>query len=140
LTMTSMNWKKWLIALTSLISIAAGILYAAEIGFSNGFIEFESRTVQNTVQYWSKISIGLGIVLLVTLLLRQKMNPQANDGLLIVVLSFLFLIQIPPFALWLLVSLLGTGASIGWIAVHGALLLLLVRILTLGRRSGTTHI
>ncbi|MDQ8736750.1 hypothetical protein [Paenibacillus sp. LHD-38] len=135
-----MNWKKCLIALVSALSIITGIFYMNGLGFSFAFMVTEIGSEQAAVQFWSRWSIGLGIILLVTLLLRNKMKAKVNDGQLIFVLSLLFLIQLPPFALWLFTVILGNGNALVGIFVHSLMIVLLVRIVTIGRRSGTVHI
>lgn len=132
--------KKGLIVLVGTLSIITGILYLNGLGFSYAFMETENGSEQKAVQFWSKWSIGLGLVLLVTLLLRNKMKSQVNDGQLILVLGLLFLIQLPPFALWLLIVISGFGNALVGIAIHSLLLALLVRIVTMGRQGGTSRI
>lgn len=132
--------KKRLIVLVGTLSIITGILYLNGLGFSYAFMETESGSEQKAVQFWSKWSIGLGLVLLVTLLLRNKMKSQVNDGQLILVLGLLFLIQLPPFALWLLIVISGFGNALVGIAIHSLLLALLVRIVTMGRQGGASRI
>ncbi|WP_419873911.1 hypothetical protein [Candidatus Pristimantibacillus sp. PTI5] len=132
--------RKGLIVLVGTLSIITGILYLNGLGFSYAFMDTESGSEQNAVQFWSKWSIGLGLVLLVTLLLRNKMKSQVNDGQLILVLGLLFLIQLPPFALWLLIVITGFGNALVGIAIHSLLLALLVRIVTMGRQGGASRI
>ncbi|MEV5028671.1 hypothetical protein [Paenibacillus sp. LPE1-1-1.1] len=105
--------KKGLIVLVGTLSIITGILYLNGLGFSYAFMETESGSEQNAVRFWSKWSIGLGL---------------------------LFLIQLPPFALWLLIVISGFGNALVGIAIHSLLLALLVRIVTMGRQGGASRI
>ncbi|MGM0881153.1 MAG: hypothetical protein ACQEXQ_08930 [Bacillota bacterium] len=135
-----MTWRKRLIALLSLLSIGAGCFYLAGIGFDYSFLGMEGGSERDSVQFWGNISTGLGLTLLVTVLIRKKMKEEINDGLIIFILSLLFLIQLPPFALWLLVAILGNMGAIAGVAAHSLLILVIVRIVTLGRRGGSLQI
>ncbi|WP_141506107.1 hypothetical protein [Paenibacillus luteus] len=132
--------KRWLIAALSVASIVVGILYAGQIGFSYSFLGAESGSERYAVRFWSQISMGLGFIMLVTLLLRNKMNAKANDAILIFVLCLLFIIQLPPISLWLLGMIVGSNAAIGGFAVHGLLIAILVRIITFGRSNKSSAV
>lgn len=130
-----MKRKKWLILIVSITSILAGIayLYGLMMGFQ--FLGSEAGSEQEAVQYWGKISFGLGLTLLVTILTRTKMKEKVNDGLLIFILILLFITQLPPIALWLLVVIFGFWGGITGLILHSLLLLFIVRIVTLGHRQ-----
>lgn len=132
--------KKWFIVMLSVASIVVGILYAGQIGFSYSFLGVESGSERNAVRYWSQVSMGLGFIMLVTLLLRHKMNARANDAILVFGLCLLFIIQLPPISLWLLGMIVGSHAAIGGFAVHGLLIALLARIITFGRSNESSAV
>lgn len=128
--------RKRLIVLASSISILAGLFYRLGIGFRYQFLGMEAGSERAAVHYWGIISIGLGLTLFVTMVIRSKMNAQVNDGLLIMILALLFIIQLPPFALWLLAAIIGSFGAITGIVVHTALIAVIVRVITFGRRDG----
>lgn len=128
-----MNWKMWLITLVSAMSIGTGIFYLTGVGFGYSFLGMEAGSERIAVQFWGKVSIGLGILLLITMLLRAKMNERINDSQLIIFLGLLFIIQIPPLGLWCLAIILGSIESWAGVTVHALLLLSIVRIMTFGK-------
>lgn len=130
-----MKNKKWLILIVSIFSILVGIayLYGLMVGFQ--FLGSEMGSEQEAVQYWGKISIGLGLTLLVTIVTRTKMKEEVNDGLLIFILILLFITQLPPIGLWFLVVIFGFWGGITGLILHSLLLLFIVRIVTLGHRQ-----
>lgn len=130
-----MKRKKWLILFVSISSILVGIayLYGLMMGFQ--FLGSEAGSEQEVVQYWGKISLGLGLTLLMTILTRTKMKEKVNDGLLIFILILLFITQLPPIALWFLVVIFGFWGGITGLILHSLLLLFIVRIVTLGHRQ-----
>lgn len=134
-----MKSKSRLILIAGLTSIFLGIayLYGLIMGFQ--FLGSEAGSEQEVVQYWGKLSLGLGLTMLVTISIRKKMREQVNDGMLILLLILLFIVQLPPIALWLLFFILGSWSGITGLILHSLLLLIIVRIVTLGqaREKGT---
>ncbi|MBD2872956.1 hypothetical protein [Paenibacillus arenilitoris] len=132
--------KKWLIGAVSLLSMIAGAFYINGHVFGFQFLGPEIGSERDTVLFWSRISIGLGIILLVTLVLRPRMKAKVNDGMLIMLLGLLFLIQLPPVSLWLLGAIAGNwSAAAAGIVTHGLLLAAIVRIVTMGRGKDAAH-
>ncbi|WP_028610339.1 hypothetical protein [Paenibacillus harenae] len=127
--------KRWLIIAVGLFSVTAGLIYINGELFGFRFLGPEIGSERSTVLFWSRNSIGLGFILLVTLLIRPKMREQINDGLLILMLGLLFIIQLPPFSLWLLFAFFGNVEVAAGIMLHALPLAGIIRIVTLGRRE-----
>lgn len=78
-----MTWRKRLITFLGLLSIGTGCIYFMGIGLDYTFLGMEAGSERDTVQFWGKISAGLGLTLLVTVVIRKKMKEEVNDGLII---------------------------------------------------------
>lgn len=112
-----------LVLTVGVLSVLAGILYQYPDTLLNfSFLGIEAGSERETVQFWGKCSIVLGIPLLAAMLLRPKMNESVNDAMLVALLALLFVIQIPPFSLWMLFMIVG-GLEGTWpgLVLHGAI-------------------
>lgn len=129
-----MHHKNWLIALVGLMSLAAGWLYLDGGYFMQGLLGEENGSEMATVAFWGKCSMVLGFVLLVTLGLRSRMKTAINDGQLIMLLSLLFVIQLPPLGLWTIGFIVSGADGLPGIGLHAVLLLLVSLIFVTGKR------
>lgn len=111
-----------LILLAGLLSLLAGSIYHSDVMLSFNFLGVEVGSERETVWFWGKCSIILGLTLLVSLWLRPKMKESVNDAMLVAVLALLFVIQIPPLCLWPLFMLID-GVASTWLGllIHGAI-------------------
>lgn len=92
----------YLLAATSLLSVTIGICYLSGFWFSFHFLGSEVGSESGTIGIFASVSIGLGIVLLATLPLRNdKQEARFYRILRAAFLSILFLINIPAFFLWI---------------------------------------
>lgn len=127
--------RKKLIFLVGTLSVGAGFLYLFGNDGLFNFLGAEAGSEGAAVQFWGKISVGLGMILLATMLLRAKMNERVNDGQLILFLSLLFVIQLPPVGLWLMFLIAGNAESIVGATVHILIIVFIARTITLGSRN-----
>ncbi|RIX54092.1 hypothetical protein D3P08_07530 [Paenibacillus nanensis] len=120
-----------------ILSVFAGILYHASgmlINFS--FLGIEAGSERETVYFWGKCSIALGVTLLAAMALRPKMKEAVNDAMLVALLALLFVIQVPPLFLWLLFMTVG-GPEGTWqgLLLHAAITAFICAAFVTARRG-----
>lgn len=130
-----MTRKMWLVLATGVLSIVVGALYWYDLSFTYRFLGPEAGSERETVRLWCQFAFGLGALLLLLLLGRPWMRKGLNDSLLILILSCIFIIQLPAFGLWLMVLLWSAADGSLGVAVHAAQLLLIAIIFVTGSRG-----
>ncbi|OBR63138.1 hypothetical protein A7K91_23860 [Paenibacillus oryzae] len=128
-----MNHKNWLIAVVGLMSLAAGWMYLNDGFYFKDLLGMEQGSELAATSFWSKASMGLGAVLLVTLALRSRMKTAINDGQMILLLSFLFVIQLPALGLWTIGFFISGYGSLPGAVLHAVLLLAITLIFVTGK-------
>ncbi|MFF2887810.1 hypothetical protein [Paenibacillus sp. NPDC057967] len=124
-----------IIILAGAVSIAAGLAYIGTSWLAADFLGSEAGSERETVRFWSMCSIVIGVLLLGLMAARRWMKEGLNDGLLIVALAAIFLIQIPPFGLWMLGFIASGYTAILGILMHGALMAMACLTFVSNRRS-----
>lgn len=128
-----MNHKNWLIAIVGLMSLATGWMYLNDGFYFKTLLGMEQGSELAATSFWSKCSMALGAVLLVTLALRSRMKATINDGQTILLLCLLFVIQVPALGLWAIGIFISGYGSLPGAALHGVLLLVISLIFVTGK-------
>lgn len=117
------------------ICVLYGILYYGDV-YSFGFMGPEAGSERVAVQLWSMMSIGLGMLLLVTCMCWMLVPKTVIEAGIVFFLIWIALLQIPPLGLWAMVGALGVGLYwlVGLLS-HLVLLAVVVRIVVRNRRS-----
>ncbi|RJX38240.1 hypothetical protein D3P09_19455 [Paenibacillus pinisoli] len=110
------------IVLAGLLSVIAGLAYIGTTWLAADFLGPEAGSERDTVRFWGICSIIAGALLLGLLSARPWMKEGLSDGLLIAALSAIFIIQIPPFGLWMLGFIISGYTAVLGILLHGALM------------------
>lgn len=110
------------IVFTGIASIAAGLAYFGIELLAADFLGPEAGSERETVRFWGICSIVAGSLLLSLLVLRPVMKEGLNDGLLILILGVVFVIQLPPFGLWLFGLMASGSSALFGLLLHGSLL------------------
>ncbi|RJE89844.1 hypothetical protein D3P07_06355 [Paenibacillus sp. 1011MAR3C5] len=127
--------RRIIIVLAGVVSILAGLAYIGTTWLAADFLGPEVGSEREPVRFWGICSIVIGALLLGVLAVRTWMKEALNDGMLISVLAAIFLIQIPPFGLWMLGFIAsGYTAFIGML-LHGALMAMVCLTFVFARRS-----
>ncbi len=128
-----MNHKNWLIAVVGLMSLATGWMYLNDGFYFKDLLGMEQGSELAATSFWSKTSMALGAVLLVTLALRSRMKTAINDSQMILLLSFLFVIQLPALGLWTIGFFISGYGSLPGAVLHAVLLLAITLIFVTGK-------
>ncbi|MDQ6423319.1 hypothetical protein RB620_28210 [Paenibacillus sp. LHD-117] len=128
--------NKPLVWTIGLLSVVAGYMYRngklATLGLP--VMDLELGIDRHMAVVWGNCSMLFGLALTVFLLLRFRMKAPIRESHLQLLLSLVFIIQLPPFGLWFMPMLLNEPSAVPGAVFHASLLLLIsIAFVTQGR-------
>lgn len=123
------------IVLAGVLSVIAGLAYLGTTWLAADFLGPEAGSERETVRFWGICSLVVGALLLGLLAARPWMKEGLSDGLLIAALSAVFIIQIPPFGLWMMGFIISGFTAVLGILMHGALMACVCLTFVFARRG-----